>query len=75
MRLLFVVTGFGYGDSIRAEAIINEFLNFAKGTKGWRIAMEKTDGEYESLFKSSLDEQVLKIINSYIIDLDLPRIL
>tara|TARA_Y100000310_G_scaffold246869_1_gene252301 strand:- start:4528 stop:5568 length:1041 start_codon:yes stop_codon:yes gene_type:complete len=26
MRLLFVVTGFGYGDSIRAEAIINEFL-------------------------------------------------
>jgi uncharacterized protein (TIGR00661 family) len=26
MKLLFVVTGFGYGDSIRVETIINEFL-------------------------------------------------
>src|SRR3989344_5523622 len=26
IKLLFVVTGFGYGDSIRVETIINEFL-------------------------------------------------
>ncbi len=33
MKLLFVVTGFGYGDSIRAEAVINEFLKRDKSNK------------------------------------------
>ena len=33
MKLLFVVTGFAYGDSIRVESIINEFLKRDKSNE------------------------------------------
>ena len=51
MKLLFVVTGFGYGDSIRAEAVINEFLKRDKKNEVIILGYDRSYEYFKNKFK------------------------
>mgnify|MGYP001603319917 CR=1 FL=1 len=52
MKLLFVVTGFAYGDSIRTESIINEFLKKDKSNEVIILGYDNSYSYFKNKFRT-----------------------